>query len=236
MTNKDETMEPILGYLCEKMETAYRKNPHRFFTEHDLHSEFFLITTEILEKEGKLCERTDDGFVVSRIHHEYPTPFRCHMKGSEFNLITEKEFEKQRLNNPRFRARRGYLDFVVLNSEYISSNRLNVISGKRYSIVKNSLEKQQYPALDLALEVVFYPIFDDKVHEGIMKRRAASTVQDYKKLIALMEFPSKNTPFCKEAGMIFLSNTPYVDRLEKILESVRLHEKVLFLKILASKS
>jgi hypothetical protein len=55
------------------------------------------------------------------------------MKGSSFRRVSEKEYQQERQKNRRFRARRGYFDFVVLNADYVTSNKLSVVSGKRYT-------------------------------------------------------------------------------------------------------
>ena len=223
----------LLKYLNKEIEIAFKEHPYGFFTEHDIHSKLSLIASRILTEEGALYAETNEGIAVSRVHHEYPTPFRCHMKGSQFRAITEVEFREQRKRNPRFRARRGYFDFVIFNSNYISSCCLRVVSGKRYRYLLDSLKDQQHPALDLALEVVYYPVFDERPHFGMMKRRIDSAIQDYKKLTALMEFAYQdNEPFCKEAAMMLFSNTTYKSKLEKMLSYIPTNEKVSFFSIL----
>lgn len=137
------------------------------------------------------------------------------MNELNFKVIPEDEFERKRQESPGFRARRGFMDLVVLNQDFIQSNNLSIVSGKRYKDVLKNLENQKYSALDLAVEVVYYPTFDEKPHTGIMKRRVASTNQDYEKLVALKNFPfAHNVPFCKEAAMLFFSNTTHKEELD----------------------
>ena len=223
----------LLNYLSDQIEATFIEHPHQFFTEDDIHTQLALIANGLVRSKGSLYAKTRDGFVVSRVHHEYPTPFRCHMKGSEFRLITEDVFKEEKLKNPNFRARRGYIDFVVLNSDYVSSNKLRVVSGKRYRDFRESLSERQLPALDLAVEVVYFPTFDEKLHDGIMNIRVSSTIQDYKKLATLMEFTyPNNIPFCNEAAMMFFSNTIHKAKLKKKLKSLPLHKKVGFFSVL----
>lgn len=218
----------LLKDLYHQIETIFHEHPHRFFTEHDIHSELARIASTQL---CNLHESTRDGCLVNRIHHEYPTPFRCRMKSSDFRVITEHEFETEK--NPQFRARRGFFDFVILNSKYVSSNKLRIVSCKRYKEFLESLDNLQFPALDLAIEVVYYPVFDEKLHIGTMKRKIKSITQDYKKLIAVRKFTDfYNTPFCKEAAMMFFSNTKHTNELTKILKHVPLNKKVSFFSIL----
>ena len=137
------------------------------------------------------------------------------------------------MKNPNLRARRGYVDFVIFNSEYVSSNKLSVVSGKRYRDFRVSLSERRCPALDVAVEVVYFPTFDDKLHDGIMNRRVSSTIQDYKKLVELMRFAiPNNIPFCKEAAMMFFSNTRYKKDLKEKFSSFQRNEKVEFFPIL----
>lgn len=223
----------LLSFLSNQIEGAFREHPRQFFTEHDIHSQLALFANRLLKKKRNLHVKTSDGFVVNRIHHEYPTPFRCNMKGSDFRLITEEEFREKKLENPGFRARRGYIDFVILNPEYISTNKLKVVSGKRYRDFLESLSERQYEVLDLAVEVVYFPTFNKKLHEGIMNRRINSTIQDYQKLVALMEYKCPNNiPFCKEASMMFFSNTTHKSKLKEKLESLSQHKKVEFFDFL----
>lgn len=222
----------LLEQIHEKIAATFRRFPFRFFSEDDIHSALYLMATNLLEKE-EVYERTEDNKLVGRVHHEYPTPFRCLMKGSTFEVITEAELGERRMTDPNFRARRGYLDLAVLNSQYIASNELRVVSGKRYSILKSCFKGQLHTALDLAIEVVYYPTLDRKVHKGIMKRRVQSTIQDYQKLVALMKFRHGDSiPFCKQSVMMFFSNSPHKDKLENMLNSIKTHDEVQLYKIL----
>jgi hypothetical protein len=220
-------MMTVLRHILDQVEPVFKENPYRFFTEHDIHSELALITTNLLSNEGSLFVKTKDGNQVGRVHHEYPTPFRCLMEHYNFRMVTEDEFKREKLKNPRFAAKRGRIDLVVLNSDYVSSNTLNIVSGKRYKDLLESATQQKFPALDLAIEVVYHPTMDERPHAGIMKRRVESIVQDYEKLLALMKFRQiDDLPFCKEAAMLFFSNTGYRVELERTLSSIKTDEKV----------
>jgi len=209
----------LLDSLSTQIRTIFEEHPHRFFTEHDIHSELARIATEYLMREGKLYAKTNDNNEVSRVHHEYPTPFRCDMRNYRFRVITEREFDALRQKGFKTRARRGFLDLVVLNSDFCASNKLSVVSGKRYADVLASLRGQKYPALDLAIEVVYHSSYDKKKHVGIMKRRVDSAKQDYDKLVTVRnpEY-SGNKLFCKEAAMLFFSNTVHKDELNSLFD------------------
>jgi len=223
----------LLSILASHIENIFREHPYQFFTEHDIHSQLALFAKRALEERGELHVTTHDGVVVSRVHHEYPTPFRCHMRGTEFKLVTEEDFIERKRKDPSFRARRGYIDFVILNSEYVVSNKLRVVSGKRYRDFLESLKNRRCEVLDLAVEVVYYPVFDKRLHEGIMNRRVESNIQDYQKLVALMEYEGvTDIPFCKEAGIMFFSNTIHKTKLKEKLESLPKNKNVEFFAML----
>jgi hypothetical protein len=80
----------LFDYLHNPVETIFKEHPHRFFTEHDIHSELALIVSDLLQKQRNLYVNTKDGFIVSRIHHEYPMPSRCDMRNYEFRVVPEK--------------------------------------------------------------------------------------------------------------------------------------------------
>ena len=186
------TTVTLLSYLQNRIEDTFARYPHRFFTEHDIHSELARIATESLVKEEDSTQKLKSS-QVGRLHHEYPTPFRCLMEHYNFRMVTEDEFKRGKKEKPSLRLKRGRIDLVVLNSDYISSNPLNIVSGKNYRDLLENLKEQKFPALDLAIEVVYHPILDEKPHTGIMKRRVESIVQDYQKLVALMKFRQSMT-------------------------------------------
>lgn len=224
----------LLDYLREQITDMFTENPYRFFTEHDIHTALALIANDYLEGNEAILARTKDGRMVSRVHHEYPTPFRCDMNGSNFTVISEEEFSRKQENQRRLRARRGYIDLAVLDPSYVGSNSYIVVSGKRYASLLSSLRNQRFPALDLAVEVVYHPSLDGKIHEGIMRRRVESTIQDYKKLAAIMGFSFNGNQFCKEAAMFFFSNTKYVDKLDDMFREFPISSKVQIDKITAT--
>jgi hypothetical protein len=151
------------------------------------------------------------------------------MGGSQFKVITEGEFKREKAKNPKFRARRGWVDFVILNPYFISSNKLNIVSGKRYKSFLESIGGQKYVALDLAMEIVYCPTFDERKHVGIMKRRVQSAKQDYNKMVALMKFPYVGrVPFCREAAMLLFSNTRHSGELAAMLNTISLDDAVSF--------
>jgi len=217
----------LLTKLDIQIGNKFNENPYRFFSEHDIHTELAKILIDELESENSLWSVTKDEKKVTRVHHEYPTPFRCYMKGTSFQKYTENQFKKAKEKTPSLRVRRGHFDIVVFNEEYIQQNDLQTVSGKNYRALLKSFNVEQPTALELAIEVVYHISLDSKPHFGIMKRRKDSTEQDYKKLKALMNFTFKDdTPFCQESAMMFFSNSLYNDTMKKRIEEIKRTKKV----------
>ena len=216
-----------LSVIDEKIRETFALTPYNFFTEHDIHSEISHIASNFLIENDELSIKTRDGKKVGRIHHEYPTPFRCYMKGSEFRLVTEEEFEdlrkKKRDNDMRINVRRGHFDVVIFSKNYLENNIFLTITGKDYDQLKDTFKETKESVLDLAIEVVYFlGLHEDKPHLGIMDRFIKSIIQDYKKLQELMAFKVNGEPFCKEAVMMVFANTPYKN---KVMEKIRNIEK-----------
>jgi hypothetical protein len=211
----------LVDELLKEIKTNFTKNPFIYFTERDIHSDLALIAKRYLDEREALYVKTNDGYVISRVHHEYPTPFRCLMHGTTFKKITENKFKEEKLKNPKFRARRGYLDLVILNPEYISKNNVDIVSGKNFKTFIVAQNTKQPMALDLAIEIVYFSVFNGKEHEGILKRRVQSIVQDYKKLVEMRRHKnSAGSEFCKEAVMMFFTNSGNIDLVKKSLKQL----------------
>ena len=76
--------------VVDGLASAFRETPRRFFTEHDLHSNLYNLVEKELGKDALFAE-SKDGFQVSLVHHEYPTPFRCDMSEEDFRLVEETD-------------------------------------------------------------------------------------------------------------------------------------------------
>jgi len=223
----------LLKNLNESIKTQFSEHPFAYFSEHDIHTELANNAKEYLDSKNDLWVITKDNNTISRVHHEYPTPFRCLMKGTLFRMFSEEKFKIEKTRNPKLRVKRGYFDLVVFNKEYINNNNFQVVTGKNYRYLLKSFEQDQRTALDLAIEVVYYLGIDNKSHEGIMRRRIESTIQDYEKLTSLMDFKHDGkTPFCKEAAMMLFINTPYKNLMKENIKSIKTNKKVQLLTYL----
>ncbi len=136
--------------VLNKLESAFIQTPHRFFTEHDLHSHLYHLVETKLADRGDLFFDTVDGEKVSLVHHEYPTPFRCDMSKHGFKI--SEEFDR----TPRGGLfKRGHYDLVVLNPDFVKTSTLAVVSGKQYSVFKSVKKDIEITPLSWACEILF---------------------------------------------------------------------------------
>ena len=136
--------------VLSKLESAFIQTPHRFFTEHDLHSHLYHLVETKLADRGELFCVTADGEKVSLVHHEYPTPFRCDMCKHGFKLAEESD------RTPKGGLyKRGHYDLVVLNPDFVRKNSLAIVSGKQYSVFKSAKKKIDVTPLLWACEILF---------------------------------------------------------------------------------
>jgi hypothetical protein len=223
----------LLNFLHDKIKKDFEENRYQFFTEHDIHSELFRLSNEYYEHKGESLITTLDSKKIRRVHHEYPTPFRCLMPGFEFILIPEAEYQERRRNTPRFRARRGWIDFVSLNPDYINNIMLNLATGKNYRRLRESLDTySEYPVLDLALEVVYFHDHSFSISPGRRKNSSRFAEQDYKKVCAVKDYEvAEGVPFAKESALMFFATTEKSTQLKASIASISVRKDVPFLTI-----
>ena len=131
--------------IIERLTESFHQNPYCFFTESDIHSVLYNITKEELQQNEAIYEKTIDGHRVSLVHHEYPTPFRCDMKGYGFEIKNEKPYK------------RGHYDLVVLNPEFVKNNALQVVFAKNYQRFSSAMQEVRVEPLIWTCEVIFFP-------------------------------------------------------------------------------
>ena len=110
----------VKNSAVNRLRATFHQHPDWFFTEHDIHSVLYNIAKEELQQNGIMTEKTIDRHRVILVHHEYPTPFRCYMKGYNFELRDYKPYK------------RGHYDLIILNSEFVKNYKLDVVCGKDY--------------------------------------------------------------------------------------------------------
>jgi len=131
--------------IVKRIGEMFHEYPYYFFTERDIHS----LLCDIANEELRLCgvepSKTSDGYEVSFVHHEYPTPFRCDMEGDKFEKKEEPPFK------------RGHYDLVMLNLDFVKNNSLDIVSSKNFETLTTAMENVNVAPLIWACEIVFFP-------------------------------------------------------------------------------
>jgi len=143
----------IKAAVIKKLQSTFHKCSQCFFSEHDIHSILYgLVNEELSKRLGNELPSTSDGYNVSLVHHEYPTPFRCDMHGHNFQLKGE---EDRTVGGGKYK--RGHYDLVVLNPSFVKANELGVVCGKDYQKFRTMLAKGGVQPLIWACEVLYFP-------------------------------------------------------------------------------
>lgn len=131
--------------IVRKLTETFQRHPDWFFTEHDIHSVLYNIVKEELQLDGISPVKTHDKHQVTLVHHEYPTPFRCSMKGYDFEIKHDKPYK------------RGHYDLVILNPVFVNNHEFDVVCAKDYQKFRIAMEKVNTSPLIWVCEVIFFP-------------------------------------------------------------------------------
>lgn len=207
LKNEDRIAEVELKYdwnnvrnsVVNQLAHTFRNHPYWFFTEHDIHSVLHNIVKKELETHGVVSTKTLDKYWIMLVHHEYPTPFRCDMKGYKFRRVSGKErTQKGGL------YRRGHYDLVILNPTYAKENDLNVVCGKDYQKFKSAMPKTKVEPLIWACEVIFFPR-TRKLPKNALKIIQQDTLKVKE---TLKHKVNQDKRFCKSGSvLVFTSHT-----------------------------
>jgi hypothetical protein len=169
--------EAITSAKRQLVQRFYTK-PDDFFTEADLTA--FLAHCLHLELEKAGVER-------SLVHLEYPTPFRCDMRGGEFELIDETSPAAKR-------HRRGAFDLAVMNPAFIEefAARPDVLKGQSWAELRDVLSERTKTSEPVALALfelmynrkTFWTNTSQRRGQRTMEGFVAMVEQDLKKLQA----------------------------------------------------
>ena len=182
----------VKNLTINRLKETFQKHPSYFFTEHDIHSVLYNVAEEELQLNGVATERTRDGHRVLLLHHEYPTPFRCDMKGYGFTRKNEKPFK------------RGHYDLVILNPEFVRNNKLAVVYGKDYQRFRSAMQEVEVEPLIWACEVIFF-----SGAKKLPKNALKIIEQDALKVKETLRYKvGRNANFCRMGTvLVFTSHT-----------------------------
>jgi hypothetical protein len=101
----------------------FLEEPYRFFTEADAVTRF----RQILEADPTINQKveTENGFVTSVIHQEYPTFFRFDGKNPIARLPDNSK------------ASRGHYDIVILNPSFVRAHTVEAVKNRDFRSVRN---------------------------------------------------------------------------------------------------
>ncbi len=170
------------------LEEEFRAEPSLFFTEHDLASRAYQLVQEEL---GHRKVRGNDGERHYLVHHEYPTPFKCDMKGTSFTPKPEDS-----------KYKRGHYDLVVFNPRFLQECDYHLAKGQDYASIKSRLPEamakiREAPIL-VGVEFVFRR--DRFPSTKSVERWWDYVLQDYKKLEASRQWMDR--PFMQQIVMM----------------------------------
>jgi hypothetical protein len=163
--------------------SEFRSNPTLFYTENDLVCFFFTILRQNLP----FFESPDKGGRPhSLIHSQYPTPFRCDMGKSRFQVKDDNA-----RNEKGGKYQRGHYDIVILNPDFINHHTFDVIKAQTYEDFKKEINFDSWkdnPMILYGIEFMYSrnPL---KWSRGNNKEREidrfiSSVIQDTNKLLA----------------------------------------------------
>jgi len=197
-----EAVDRSIESVCQE----FRSNSTQFFTENDIACRLY---SAIL---GRLPESTVNDLDLksqSLIHMEYPTPFKCDMKGDNFVVA-----------DPDSRFHRGHYDLVVLDPRFVKSHSYVVTYGQsfrrcRETIIPWSAANGPFIAYGIELMLRRRPLAEHKVLDrwNTWDNRMAKFWQDCEKLRA-----GKEKGFIRKTkGILFIRERS--DALEEYISS-----------------
>lgn len=192
----------------EKIINDFQIHPQNYFTEEDIRWRLLREIENILDTRG--LDKIDySGEATSRIHTEYPTPFRCSMNQRQFEV----------LNPENKKGQRGHFDIVLLNTNAAKNCEFEILRSQYYTKFCEELgaNRISLPFLDYAIEL---KLFRDLAHPNrteSAKQQAEYAVQAIRKLEATVKpneyYPE---PFAKRGIVLLFDNSELVNDIFKV--------------------
>lgn len=179
----------------EKVIGDFMEHPHFYFTEEDVRWRLVGKIESALITDGAQHVQFSNG-ITAAIHTEYPTPFRCSMRGRQFELLDMADTK----------GRRGHFDVVVLNAAAAAKCGFEVLRSQYYKALCEKLKAGGVllPLLDCVIEL---KLFRDLAHPNrteSAKQQAEYAVQAVKKVAATLESTQYySKPFANQ-GLVLL--------------------------------
>jgi hypothetical protein len=182
----------LKGWIVKRLGEMFHGYPDYFFTERDINSLLCEIANEELRLRGITETRTSDGYLVNLVHHEYPTPFRCDMKGYTFVKKDKPPYA------------RGHYDLIILNPLFVRRNNLDVVCARSFELFEAEMQQVDVTPLIWVCEVIFFPRVTRMPNDAILQIR-----QDALKVAETLRHKvGSSRPFCRFGStLVFASHT-----------------------------
>jgi len=186
----------------ERVIQDFQRYPGCYFTEEDVRWQLMKeIDNSLLTLDAKYAQ-LKNGIQISLVHGEYPTPFRCSMKGRSFNL-KPKDSD----------VNRGHFDIAVLNPEAVAQCEFEVVRSQYYRRFLDLLkqEKLPLPFLDCVIEIKLYRDLAHPNRTESAKQQAEYAIQAVQKVDATLKANEYyDDPFAKRGIVLLFDNSDLV--------------------------
>lgn len=178
----------------DELASEFQNQPTLFYTEGDIVCRLY----ELIQKNLNYNKTKDrDGCSHYIVHREYPTPFRCSMCKSEFEIKSDNN------RTPKGNLyRRGHYDIVVLNPNFIRESDYIIIKGQDYNRIEYNVAPK--PAIIYGIEVIFNrkPLTSKGIDNFMAKIE-----QDYKKLRSSKTLKKNKIRFMEDVSMLVFNSS-----------------------------
>jgi hypothetical protein len=186
----------------ERVIQDFQHCPGCYFTEEDVRWRLMKeIDNNLLNLDVKYAQ-LKNGVLISLVHGEYPTPFRCSMKGRSFDLKPKGSD-----------VNRGHFDIAVLNPQAVAECEFEVVRSQYYRRFIDLLEQEKLPLpfLDCVIEIKLYRDMAHPNRTESAKRQAEYAIQAVRKVdTTLQSNEYYKHPFSKRGIVLLFDNSDLV--------------------------
>ena len=198
----------------ERVIQDFQHYPGCYFTEEDVRWRLMKEIDNALFTPDVKYARIRNGVLISLVHGEYPTPFRCSMKGRSFDLKPKGSD-----------VNRGHFDIVVLNPKAIAESEFAVARSQYYRRLLDLLEEEKLllPFLDCVIEIKLYRDLAHPNRTGFPEQQAEYATQALRKVAATLQSNEYyKHPFAKRGIVLLFDNSDLVCNGDAKLAGVEL--------------
>lgn len=186
----------------EKVIKDFIEHPRYYFTEEDVRWRLMKEIESALITQRAQHVRFSGNNITSAVHAEYPTPFRCSLGQSPFELLDEDSS-----------GRRGHFDIVVLNASAVAQYDFEVLRSQNYDVVREKLLQKGMPIpfLDAVIEIKLFRDLAHPKRTDSARQQAKYAIQAIDKVAAVLRatqyYPK---PFANRGLVLLFDNSDLV--------------------------